>query len=78
MTQHTSLASPSTCTAQHIRAYFQDGVVPLPGTECLPDSLPFNLPSAKSVDYGNELTIAVGELSRRASALSWRLGTRRF
>ncbi|KAK0630266.1 TAP-like protein-domain-containing protein [Bombardia bombarda] len=38
---HTSLSAASTCTALHIRAYFQDGTLPAAGTVCEPDTTPF-------------------------------------
>ncbi|RFU29511.1 hypothetical protein B7463_g6837, partial [Scytalidium lignicola] len=38
---HTSLAAPSSCTASHVRAYFQNGTLPAPGTECEADVSPF-------------------------------------
>lgn len=34
---HCSLAAPSTCSAKAIHAYFQDGTLPEPGTECPQD-----------------------------------------
>lgn len=67
---HTSLASPSTCTARHIRAYFQEGVLPSPGTECLPDALPFGL-AVQNMEH-SPLSLAVHALSQRASAMSSR------
>jgi hypothetical protein len=39
--QHTSLAAPCRCTAKHIRAYFQEGILPSGGTICEPDLIPF-------------------------------------
>jgi len=38
---HTSLSAASTCTARHIRKYFQTGELPAPDTVCEPDSVPF-------------------------------------
>ncbi|KAF7550422.1 hypothetical protein G7046_g8019 [Stylonectria norvegica] len=44
---HCSLAAASTCTARHIRAYFQNGTLPPDGTECEPDYKLFELPDAE-------------------------------
>lgn len=38
---HSTLSSPSLCTAKHVRAYFLNGTVPQNGTECDVDELPF-------------------------------------
>lgn len=38
---HTSLSTPSQCTAKHIQRYFQDGTLPKEGTVCDPDLVPF-------------------------------------
>ncbi|OLN88180.1 putative hydrolase Mb2248c-like protein 1 [Colletotrichum chlorophyti] len=38
---HTSLAAPSKCTRQYIKAYFQNGTLPDPEAECEGDSHPF-------------------------------------
>lgn len=40
--QHTSLSSPSRCTALNIRNYFQTGEVPPEGAVCAPDYRPFD------------------------------------
>ncbi|KAH8173725.1 alpha/beta hydrolase fold domain-containing protein [Sarocladium implicatum] len=61
---HTSLAAPSTCTALHIRSYFQEGILPPPGTECEPDKLPFDLTPAE-IDFDDSLTPAIRALSER-------------
>ncbi|KAI0153115.1 hypothetical protein GGR57DRAFT_503254 [Xylariaceae sp. FL1272] len=58
---HTSLSAASTCTAQHIRDYFQQGKLPKPGTSCEPDYLPFQDTSGQS---GNEISVALHELSK--------------
>jgi hypothetical protein len=42
ITQHTSLAAPSTCTALHIRNYFQEGILPPPDTICKGHIYPFD------------------------------------
>jgi TAP-like protein len=39
--QHTSLCAPSRCTAKAIHAYFQNGTLPVPGTVCEADLVPF-------------------------------------
>ncbi|KAI6345143.1 hypothetical protein MCOR25_011055 [Pyricularia grisea] len=39
---HTTLSTPSTCTAKHVNRYFQDGILPEPNTECEPDYAPFD------------------------------------
>ncbi|KAI1212118.1 alpha/beta-hydrolase [Annulohypoxylon truncatum] len=56
---HTSLSAASTCTAGYIRAYFQNGTLPKPGTMCEPDYTPFEDVYPKA---GNELTMASYEL----------------
>ncbi|KAI0665893.1 alpha/beta-hydrolase [Trametes maxima] len=38
---HCSLSAPSLCTAKHVRAYFENGTVPEPGTMCEVEELPF-------------------------------------
>lgn len=38
---HTSHATPSLCTARVVRAYFQTGALPAPGTVCQPEKKPF-------------------------------------
>ncbi|KFY31230.1 hypothetical protein V493_01285 [Pseudogymnoascus sp. VKM F-4281 (FW-2241)] len=44
---HTTLSTPSTCIASRIREYFQTGAVPVKGTVCKPDIVPFQpLPGA--------------------------------
>ncbi|KAM0274890.1 hypothetical protein ACHAQH_007779 [Verticillium albo-atrum] len=39
---HTSLAAPSNCTRSYINAYFQEGTLPSPGTECDEPFRPFD------------------------------------
>ena len=46
---HATLAAPSVCTAQHVRAYFRDGVLPDEGTVCPPDELPFGVEAKNGV-----------------------------
>lgn len=38
---HTSIESPSLCTAKNVRAYFTHGTLPTEGTVCEVDELPF-------------------------------------
>ena len=38
---HCSPSAPSLCTAKHIRAYFEQGILPEEGTVCTADELPF-------------------------------------
>ncbi|KAI6715765.1 hypothetical protein JHW43_001712, partial [Diplocarpon mali] len=38
---HTTLSTPSRCTALTIRSYFQSGALPRNGTVCAPDLVPF-------------------------------------
>lgn len=40
---HSIFAQPSRCTSDHVRAYFLEGVLPDPGTECEPDMPAFEL-----------------------------------
>ncbi|KAK7428569.1 hypothetical protein QQZ08_005007 [Neonectria magnoliae] len=61
---HCSLAAASTCTARHIRAYFQHGTLPRAGTECEPDYGLFELPADQRVVAGDELASAVFELAQ--------------
>ncbi|KAM0719823.1 hypothetical protein Q7P37_003958 [Cladosporium fusiforme] len=42
---HTSGSVYSSCTVNHIREYFQAGVLPAEGTVCEPDEVPFGAPS---------------------------------
>ncbi|KAI8306378.1 putative hydrolase [Colletotrichum sp. SAR11_240] len=42
--QHTTLAAPSKCTKNYIKAYFQNGTLPDAGAECEGDSYPFAEP----------------------------------
>ncbi|KAI0376777.1 alpha/beta-hydrolase [Hypomontagnella monticulosa] len=58
---HTSLSAASTCTAGYIRAYFQNGTLPKPGTTCEPDYHPFEDISRAS---GDELSRVSYELSK--------------
>ncbi|KAI1407887.1 alpha/beta-hydrolase [Hypoxylon sp. FL1857] len=58
---HTSLSAASTCTAGYIRAYFQNGTLPKPGTTCEPDYYPFEDAYPKT---GDELSMASYELMK--------------
>ncbi|OBT56517.1 hypothetical protein VE04_04263 [Pseudogymnoascus sp. 24MN13] len=66
---HTTLSTPSTCIANHIREYFQTGVVPVNGTICKPDTFPFQrLPGADAMGglaAQSKLTEAVWELAKK-------------
>ncbi|KAK7949077.1 uncharacterized protein PG986_009963 [Apiospora aurea] len=70
---HASVAAPSACSARAIRAYFQNGTLPAPGTHCDQDFELFEDPPAPAVrveddetDDGLALALAVSELSRKA------------
>ena len=61
---HTSLAAPSTCTARHVRAYFQDGKLPSADTLCDADLVPFYENDAEAAtDEVDELALAVRKLA---------------
>lgn len=71
LAQHTSLSAPSTCTASHVREYFQRGVLPKAGTQCKPDIDPFQdkpKDDTLSVDRDVELESALWEL---ATTMLW-------
>ncbi|KAF3055117.1 hypothetical protein GL218_07725 [Daldinia childiae] len=61
---HTSLSAASTCTANYIHAYFQNGTLPKPETTCEPDYYPFQDTYPNHVD---ELSSA----SRKLSQVNW-------
>ncbi|KAH6897261.1 TAP-like protein-domain-containing protein [Thelonectria olida] len=63
---HCSLAAASTCTARHVRAYFQHGTLPPPGTECDPDYGLLDLPSDQQVNAEDDLASAVLKLTHKA------------
>ncbi|KAK8134814.1 alpha/beta-hydrolase [Apiospora sp. TS-2023a] len=77
---HASVAAPSTCTARAIRAYFQDGALPAPGTYCEQDYELFEDPPSPALkvagqadnDDDDGLAWAASELSRKVD-----LGARR-
>ncbi|KAH7162392.1 TAP-like protein-domain-containing protein [Dactylonectria estremocensis] len=60
---HCSLAAASTCTARHIRAYFQHGTLPQRGSECDPDYDLLGLPTDQQAVVEDELAAAVFELA---------------
>ncbi|KAH8655858.1 Alpha/Beta hydrolase protein [Xylariales sp. PMI_506] len=68
---HTTLAAASSCTAGYIRAYFQTGELPTPGTHCEPDHHPFEDFEASTTD---ELGIASYELAARSASHILELG----
>ncbi|KAK8036914.1 hypothetical protein PG991_001228 [Apiospora marii] len=73
---HASVAAPSTCTARAIRAYFQNGTLPAPGTQCDQDFELFEdppSPTAAGQDDDGLLAWAASELSRKVD-----LGARRM
>ncbi|KAI9050222.1 hypothetical protein LZ554_006361 [Drepanopeziza brunnea f. sp. 'monogermtubi'] len=49
---HTTLSTPSRCTASTIRSYFQNGTLPAPDTTCAPDLVPFEPWSVDSAGFG--------------------------
>ncbi|PNY23285.1 Carboxylesterase A [Tolypocladium capitatum] len=66
---HCSIAAPSTCTARHIQAYFQNGTLPTSGTVCEQDYGLFGMPAPGDVNVlgrRDELERAVHELARTA------------
>lgn len=79
---HTTLAAPSTCTAAWIRAYFQEGLLPLHGAECEANQQPFGeyagepafteLASVIAPQEVADLAHAALKLSQKASARLWR------
>ncbi|KAK7979737.1 hypothetical protein PG989_012194 [Apiospora arundinis] len=70
---HASVAAPSTCSARAIRAYFQNGTLPAPGTHCDQDFGLFEDPPAQTEKIQDDgLALAVSALSRKAN-----LGARR-
>jgi len=74
---HCSLAAPSTCTAQTVRAYFQNGTLPEPGAECEQDYDFFQEPRTAAFDASNEdedmaiLSGAIAELSYNVDFRIW-------
>ncbi|KAJ3561795.1 hypothetical protein NPX13_g8806 [Xylaria arbuscula] len=59
---HTTLAAPSTCTANYIRGYFQNATLPAPGTVCEPELYPFE--DAGKIEEKDELAAALHKLSK--------------
>ncbi|ODA80107.1 hypothetical protein RJ55_03065 [Drechmeria coniospora] len=77
---HCSLAAPSTCTLKLVRAYFQNGTVPSPGTECEQDFDLFELPTpeelAMKAGQQDALSTAAYELSLGGDFLMHRFRVR--
>ncbi|KAG0652086.1 hydrolase [Hyphodiscus hymeniophilus] len=59
---HTSLSTPSQCTAKHIQRYFQHGVLPQEDTVCDPDLVPFERWNMSASWIEDELGVALREL----------------
>lgn len=60
---HTTLSTPSRCTAGHIRRYFQDGILPDVDRVCDPDLVPFERWDVRTSGAGDEeLGMALREL----------------
>ena len=61
---HCSISAPNPCILRHVRAYFQTGELPVPGTVCVPPPSPFSLNSTDpkspfydpSLDQANVIT----------------------
>lgn len=67
---HCTLAAPSTCSAQVINAYFQNGTLPEPDTYCNQDYELFEDPPTIQVECANSrLALAVHELSQKSNLL---------
>jgi hypothetical protein len=65
--QHTSFAATSECSALAIRAYFQNGTLPHPGTICTIESTLFGDNSMPAVTRRDEsLASALGALRENA------------
>ncbi|KAK8129356.1 hypothetical protein PG999_001736 [Apiospora kogelbergensis] len=66
---HASVAAPSICSARAIRAYFQNGSLPVPDTHCDQDFGLFEDPPVQTKDGQDDdsLAFAVGALSRKAN-----------
>ncbi|GFF43102.1 tripeptidyl aminopeptidase [Aspergillus udagawae] len=72
---HTTLAAPSLCVSKAIRAYFQSGVLPDPGTVCAADLKPLlgesgsvhamNAPDRAMYDALMNMAAQANQLSRR-------------
>jgi hypothetical protein len=52
--QHTSFAATSVCTTLAVRAYFQNGTLPRPGTVCGIDSVLFGNGTTAGVSRRDE------------------------
>ena len=52
--KHTFLSSPSLCTAQIVRDYFQTGALPAPHTVCDVDEVPFQAANENTLPQESE------------------------
>lgn len=65
--QHCTFAAPSTCTARVARAYFVNGTLPDPGTQCEQDYDFFEEPKNQTrAAQDDELATAVWEMFEKA------------
>ncbi|CAI6092075.1 unnamed protein product [Clonostachys chloroleuca] len=63
---HCSSSAPSSCTTRYLRAYFQNGTLPEPGTVCEPEYHFFESPGAMAQD---ELSDAAWEMFEKADVV---------
>jgi hypothetical protein len=71
-TQHCTFAAPSACTARVVHAYFANGTLPEPGTQCEQDYQFFEKPSRYALAERDEITKAMWTLSEKADfGLGW-------
>lgn len=76
--KHTSINTPSKCTARTIRAYFQDGTLPAPGTVCDADLVPFekwNLTSVLGTMPKTDDEVAVDDYELDVALFNLMLGS---
>lgn len=66
--QHTSISGFSTCTALAIRAYFENGTLPAPGTVCQPDTQIFQSPGNSSADGGVTVNLRSLDIQRNGES----------
>ena len=72
---HCSPSTPSVCTARHVRAYFEEGVLPAEGTVCAPDELPFGVSAGGAAGVRSaEDEELLGALRSLGEALPVRVG----
>jgi pimeloyl-ACP methyl ester carboxylesterase len=78
---HCSISAPDPCALAHVRAYFQTGALPSPGTVCVPPPGPFSLNSTdpKSPFYDPSLgstnvVLDFGDTDVEQQRLLWDLG----